>query len=57
MYVFVIGKFRPEMIALMVLLPVLVSVILVGSVVLIQSFRKVRRLNTIIHQLIYKQQK
>ena len=51
------GIFSPEMIALMVLGPAFLSVIAVGTIILIHSFRKIRRLNVIIHQLIYKQQK
>ena len=53
----IIDYFSREIIALMVLLPVLLSLIAVGVIVLAQFARKVKRLNVIIHQLIYKQQK
>jgi hypothetical protein len=51
------GLFAPCEIALMVLLPLLLSVIAVGVLVGIHFLRKIKRLNVIIHQLIYKQQK
>ena len=53
----IIGAFTSELIALTVLVPFLCCVILVGILVLIHFVRKVKRLNVIIHQLIYKQQR
>ena len=49
--------FTPELISLMVVVPVLLCVILIGIIIVIHHIRKTKRLNVIIHQLIYKQQK